>query len=181
MNTIIVCAKKNVRSNFAKAAKFIYLNRTCWNGLYRVNSKGFFNVPIGTKTNVILESDNFEKISFCLKNVKLIANDFSKVVNSAGKGDLVFADPPYTVKHNHNGFIKYNESLFSWDDQLRLKDSLAGAIQKGAKVIITNAYHPSIKALYKGMGEQIKIIRPSRIAASAVARGQFEELVIKCF
>ncbi|WP_244241138.1 DNA adenine methylase [Leptospira selangorensis] len=168
-------------SRSAMAAKFIYLNRTCWNGLYRVNAKGSFNVPIGTRSSVILGNDDFEKVSNTLRKAKLFSNDFSKVIKDAKYGDFIFADPPYTVKHNNNGFIKYNESLFSWEDQLRLKEDLQSAVKRGAKALITNAFHPSIKELYKGFGEQIKIIRPSRIAANASARGYYEEVAIKCY
>lgn len=164
-----------------KAAQFIYLNRTCWNGLYRVNLKGKFNVPIGTKTNVILDSDNFEKVSHLLKKTVLISGDFQLAIEQAVSGDLVFVDPPYTIKHNFNGFIKYNENIFSWDDQIRLSHSVRAAKSRGAQVIVTNAYHECIKELYEGVGEFICLDRPSVISANAKFRGRYEEMVIKCF
>lgn len=164
-----------------KAARFIYLNRTCWNGLYRVNLKGRFNVPIGTKTNVMLDSDNFEKVSLLLKNSVLVSGDFQVAIEQADAGDFVFVDPPYTVKHNFNGFIKYNESIFSWDDQIRLSKSVRLAKSRGAKVIVTNAYHESVKELYEGVGEFICLDRPSIISANKKFRGRCEEMVIKCF
>jgi len=82
------------RSLAGKAARFIYLNRTCWNGLYRVNLKGKFNVPIGTKSSVILSTDNFKQISEKLINTELLIADFEEIINMAGKEDLVFIDPP---------------------------------------------------------------------------------------
>ncbi|TGL17912.1 Dam family site-specific DNA-(adenine-N6)-methyltransferase [Leptospira yanagawae] len=173
-------SQKN-RSYAAKAAQFIYLNRTCWNGLYRVNRKGEFNVPMGSKTKVVMDTDDFEKISKQLTNAKLLSGDFTLAINQAKQGDFVFADPPYTVKHNNNGFVKYNEGLFSWDDQIRLRDSLQEAIKRGAKVLVTNAYHSSVRSLYQGMGEIMKLNRPSIIAANSSARGIYEEMVIKCY
>ena len=93
------------------------MNRTCWNGLYRVNKKGDFNVPIGTKTRVLLNTDNFVLVSKILKNADIVVQDYYETISKAKKNDFVFIDPPYTVKHNSNAFIKYNENLFSWKDQ----------------------------------------------------------------
>lgn len=164
----------------SKAAKFIYLNRTCWNGLYRVNLKGEFNVPIGTKKNVLLDTDNFERISQLLQRTELISCDFEDSFKKAKQGDLIFVDPPYTIKHNTNGFIKYNESIFTWEDQVRLRDCVIKALEKGAKIILTNACHQSVIDLYAGIGTQLKLSRKSVIAGNPMNRGIYEELVIKC-
>ncbi len=172
---------KRMRKPESRAAQFIYLNRTCWNGLYRVNKNGDFNVPIGTKQNVILPTDDFGRISSHLKSVDLIAGDFELAMNGAGAGDFVFVDPPYTVKHNYNGFLKYNENIFSWEDQLRLRDSVRAAVARGAQVLVTNACHQSIRDIYDGIGEVITLNRASVIAGKAAARGRYEEILIKCF
>jgi DNA adenine methylase len=172
---------QNLRSPISKAAQFIYLNRTCWNGLYRVNLKGQFNVPIGTKKTVILNSDDFENTARMLSTVVLKTCDFQETMSYATKGDFVFVDPPYTVKHNHNGFIKYNEGLFSWEDQIRLRDSVVNAYNRGAKLLITNAYHDCIKEIYEGIGKHIRLNRPSVISGKSDTRGRFDEMVIKCF
>jgi len=166
------------RTSINKAARFIYLNRTCWNGLYRVNKKGEFNVPIGTKSNVILNNDNFEQLSRLLKTVSLDVCDFEATINKAVENDFIFIDPPYTVKHNLNGFVKYNETIFSWQDQIRLKNSITRAISRGAKVLVTNADHKSIKELYKGCGKMQLLNRASVIAGNSKARGNYSELVI---
>jgi DNA adenine methylase len=86
------------RERYRKAARFIYLNRTCWNGLYRVNLQGVFNVPIGTKTNVLMATDDWTATSALLKSADIRCQDFEKSIDMAERGDLVFADPPYTVK-----------------------------------------------------------------------------------
>lgn len=147
-----------------RAARFIYLNRTCFNGLYRVNRKGEFNVPIGTKTDVILSTDDFEAVARVLRGAELSAGDFEVVIDKAGSGDFVFADPPYTVKHNMNGFIKYNERLFSWEDQERLKEALSRAANRGASILLTNADHSSIRQLYKGC--KIRTLERTSVMAS---------------
>lgn len=162
-----------------EAAKFIYLNRTCWNGLYRVNLEGEFNVPIGTKENVILGTDNFELISNQLRKVKILNYDFQRIVDMSDKDDFLFVDPPYTVQHNNNGFLKYNEKLFHWDDQVRLRDSLMKAKKRGVKIVLTNADHPSILNLYESDFDIIRVNRISKIAAKAEFRNSCNELIIR--
>ncbi|WP_445373003.1 DNA adenine methylase [Methylomonas sp. HW2-6] len=166
------------RCEFRMAARFIYLNRTCWNGLYRVNRKGEFNVPIGTKSNVIMETDDWFRLSDILKFTDVVCADFEETIDKAVSGDLIFADPPYTVKHNYNGFIKYNDSLFSWDDQVRLRDSLLRAKSRGVKIFATNAYHTSIHELYQNDFNLDSLTRASVLAGSSSHRGRYEELLI---
>lgn len=162
-----------------RAAQFLYLNRTCFNGLYRENLKGQFNVPIGTKTQVILPDDDFEKASQLLARADLRTGDFESVVAEAEEGDLVFLDPPYTTAHNCNGFVKYNQKIFTWDDQKRLMDAISGAKQRGAQVVLTNADHASIHALYEALGKPRVVSRPSVIAGAASSRrGTTEALFI---
>lgn len=168
------------RSLARRAAQFIYLNRTCWNGLYRVNLKGEFNVAKGTKSQVVLESDDFEATARLLSKVRLESEDFEEVLMEARKGDFIFVDPPYTVKHNNNAFIKYNQCLFSWEDQVRLAECVRAAKKRGAKLVVTNACHDSIRMLYRGIGEQIVLCRPSVISGDPSARGYCEELVVRC-
>lgn len=169
------------RSLSATAARLIYLNRTCWNGLYRVNLRGMFNVPIGTKTDVVYESDCFEQISRLLQSATLRSCDFADSLSQAGRGDFVFIDPPYTVKHDNNGFVKYNDALFSWEDQVRLRDAVVAASSRGARLLVMNAYHSSIKTLYRGIGCHARLRRSSVIAGTSEHRGPCDEMVIKCF
>lgn len=167
------------RTPHTKAACFIYLNRTCWNGLYRVNLDGQFNVPVGTKTNVILETDDFEAVAKILKKVEFHCDDFEKIIDAAEEGDFVFADPPYTVKHNINGFVKYNERLFAWGDQVRLRDALFRAKERGVKILATNAAHDSLRELYKGYFDFEEKSRRSTIASKAWRRGTYDELIVR--
>lgn len=166
------------KTKYERAARFIYLNRTCWNGLYRVNLNGDFNVPIGTKTNVLYEDDNFREQSFALKKAQLVCDDFEKLIDMAGKGDLVFIDPPYTVRHNKNAFIKYNEKLFSWWDQQRLFYAVKRAKGRGARIIGTNANHHSVRKLYRNEFELKRVSRISSISCNKNSRAKYDELLI---
>lgn len=168
-------------SRAERAARFIYLNRTCWNGLYRVNLKGEFNVPIGTKKNAILESDNFEEVSNVLRGKEIVVSDFEATIQKAGPDDLIFVDPPYTVRHNTNGFVKYNERIFSWQDQIRLAACLKAASERGCYFVATNANHPSVIELYNDSFSLNSLKRKSVIAANSEYRGKYDELLIRNF
>ena len=161
-----------------RAAQFLYLNRTCFNGLYRVNKNAIFNVPIGTKSKIIDKNENFADISIALSDAEIIHSDFEEVVNRAEQGDFIFVDPPYTVKHNFNGFLKYNEKIFSWDDQIRLRDAIVRAGGRGAMILLTNAAHASVVELYKNVGELRFVKRSSVLAGKSAARGSVNELIV---
>lgn len=165
------------RSPSARAARFIYLNRTCWNGLYRVNLRGEFNVPKGTKKNVVLHTDDFRRVSRMLGRASLVVSDFEPIIRQARQGDLIFADPPYVTSHLNNGFLKYNEKLFSWNDQVRLSDCLLEAKKNGAHVLSTNADTPAIRKLYEESFTVRSVTRSSVIAAGPDRRGITSELV----
>lgn len=160
-----------------RAAQFIYFNRACWNGLYRENLRGQFNVPIGTKTNIIMEDDDFETVSKLLQCADITCCDFEKTIEVACDGDLVFADPPYTVAHNHNGFVKYNQNIFTWNDQIRLRDCLLRAKDRGARVLLTNADHKSVRELYEGVAVYMPVARKTVISGSNTGRMATTEAV----
>jgi DNA adenine methylase len=166
------------RTLATQAARFIYLNRTCWNGLYRVNTHGEFNVPIGTKDTVLMANDDFARTHDVLKNAQISCCDFEYSIDQAGAGDVLFCDPPYTVRHKFNGFVKYNETLFSWADQVRLRDSLLRAKDRGARVFVTNADHASIHELYSRRFSIQSTSRFSPIGGLKAVRGEFSELLI---
>lgn len=162
-----------------RAAQFIYLNRTCWNGLYRENLNGQFNVPRGTKTTVIFEDDDFESISESLSGIELASSDFEKTINMARSGDFLFIDPPYTTAHNMNGFVKYNQTIFSWNDQVRLSKAIRRAADRGCKIALTNAAHESIYELYRDAGQIIELKRPSIISGNIAGRKGTTEILIR--
>ncbi len=163
----------------AKAARTLYLNRTCWNGLYRVNKRGEFNVPRGTKTNIIFPNEDFEIIAKALGRIAIKCCDFEEAISSARTNDFLFVDPPYTVRHNNNGFIKYNESIFTWADQLRLRNAIHLAWKRGVKVLITNANHRPLRDMYREMGVLHTLPRASIISGSAHGRRKTSELAVQ--
>lgn len=162
-----------------RAARTLYLNRTCWNGLYRLNRNGIFNVPIGTKTAVVTPDEDFSKASAILKNADLRSCDFELTIDRADTGDLLFVDPPYTTKHDMNGFVKYNENIFAWSDQVRLREALGRAAQRGASIILTNANHSSLHDLYDGFGTHVKVPRHSVISGKSAGRSGVFELMVR--
>lgn len=169
---------KKCQTPVTRAAQFLYLNRTCWNGLYRENKKGEFNVPIGTKQNVLFSSDDFAEWSSALSNATVVHQDFEVTIDQAVAGDFVFVDPPYTVRHNMNGFVKYNQNIFAWKDQIRLKSVLERAVERGINFAMTNADHESIRDLYDGFGQHIKLGRHSVIAGNSRHRSRSTELLV---
>lgn len=160
-----------------RAARTLYLNRTCFNGLYRVNRRGEFNVPIGTKTQVIYEGEDFSQISAALQKADLVCCDFEETIAQCSAGDFIFIDPPYTANHNQNGFLKYNETIFSWSDQLRLRESVAAAAGRGAAVVVTNADHESVRSLYSAISAYKRVERPSVLAGKVTGRKVTSEAI----
>lgn len=161
------------------AAQFLYLNRTCFNGIFRVNLAGKFNVPLGSKIADPFDESDFEGWALALKSCELAHCDFEPIIERMGERDFAFVDPPYTVAHNKNGFIEYNENIFSWDDQLRLSRVLMRAKQRGANFILTNANHKSVRELYDASFCIQEIERQSAIAANVAKRRPISEIIIR--
>lgn len=160
-----------------RAARFIYLNHTCYNGLYRVNRGGGFNVPYGRKANVVINEDAILAASAALQNTVLLAGDFENRADVIQPGTLVFLDPPYTVSHNNNGFISYNQNIFSLDDQHRLADYIHFIADHGAFFILTNAAHQAIRDIFNDCGHLIEVERQSLIGGRQARRGMTQEFV----
>lgn len=169
------------RGRFKGAAEFIYLNKGCWNGLYRVNSSGQFNVPYGRpKTDFLIDIENVRACANALarRSVKLLHCDFEISLKSAKRGDFVYLDPPYVTRHNRNGFRDYNESLFSWDDQVRLAQVAESLVRRGVYVLISNASHDDVLDLYPSFEASV-LTRNSTLAGDRKYRTQVEELVLR--
>lgn len=168
----------NFDNDLENAAKFIFLNKTSFNGIYRVNKKGEYNVPYGfRKTKDLFEFDNLLNISELFQKTFFSVKDFSKSFNSAKKNDLFFIDPPYTVAHENNGFIQYNQSIFSWDNQVQLSKKLVEIDEKNINFIVTNAKHNSIDELYT-IGNKHTLSRASTIGGIGAERTTYNEFLI---
>jgi len=169
------------RTDSNKAARLIYLNRTAFNGLYRVNQLGRFNVPFGCKPGTQLCSESLLLgASRSLKNAAIKCQDFRVTLKRAdAKRDILYIDPPYTVKHDNNGFRRYNDNIFSWKDQEDLAKILNQLASDGAPVIVSNAHHEEVTNLYSSEHFHVlPIERSTCMAASAVRRGSCTESLI---
>ncbi len=161
----------------ARAARFIYLMTLSFNGIHRVNLQGNFNVPYGYKEHLQpCDASNIYAASACLFSVELRYGDFESTVMDAKAGDFIYFDPPYTVAHGNNGFLKYNAHIFSWSDQIRLANIARDLAKHGCHVIVSNADHPSILELYSCFKMQ-RIMRSSAIAASPEYRRNVTECI----
>lgn len=169
------------RESFSRAARTLYLNRTCWNALYRVNRNGEFNVPRGTKNTVLLPTDDFRAVAAALQRASLRTSDFAATIREAGHGDLIFADPPYLSRTPNGTFIKYTNPVFRWRDQERLAGALIRAKERGAHFVVTNADCEELAKLYGRTGHLLRISRQSVISGPSKGRKLTSELLWTSF
>lgn len=169
---------------YERAARFLYLNRACFNGIYRENLKGEFNVPVGKRggklNNVSLNIMDLDSASKKLNRASLVCSSYELAFKNFERNDFVYLDPPYVLKDNKDKFNEYCGKIFTWEDQCKLADLSYNASKKGIKIMISNVNSPQIHDLYKNKNfKKIEIIRRSSIAALSKHRGNYEELVIK--
>ncbi len=160
-----------------RAARFMYLNYTSFNGIYRVNQQGVYNVPYGFR-NVAYDFDKIRTASRKLQDANIVNGDFAVNLEHIGPGDLVFLDPPYSVSRRpgENGFIKYNATLFSLDDQQRLSDFIDVIKEHDAYYILTHTFHETIRDLFHKEGDRCEeLTRASLIGGRNARRGQVTE------
>lgn len=161
-----------------QAARLIYLNRTCYNGLYRVNRKGGFNVPFGRYTNpTICDEENLRAASEVLRDAAFVALDFKDIVAPAKEGDAVYFDPPYTPLSKTSNFTAYTAGGFTDDDQIRLRDVMVKLVEKKVYVLLSNADTPRSRELYKGFRIE-EVQAPRRVNSKGGKRGNVGELLI---
>ncbi len=172
---------KNSLNNVERAARFIYLNKTCYNGLYRENSKGEFNVPIGRYKNpTILDRENLLAISEYLNSadVKIIHGDYKHIVACAKKGDFVYFDPPYVPVSVTANFTKYTKSDFTLEDQKELAQVFRQLADNGCYVMLSNSDTEIVRELYKEFNiDQVSANR--FINSNSQKRKNHTELIIR--
>lgn len=167
------------RNPYKRSAQFIYLNQMSFNGIYRVNSMGEYNVPYGYRDKYQFNYDNLRGVNKFLQNVSMNSGDFSNIISNVKENDLVFLDPPYTVTHNNNGFIEYNKKIFSLDDQKRLSNLIGEIKEIGAYYIMTNANHDSLKEIFGTHNDKMTTMdRNSLIGGIGAKRGKYSEIIM---
>jgi DNA adenine methylase len=169
---------KKYTNDIDRAAQFYYLNRTCFNGIYRVNSEGKFNVPYGHRKNfIVADVSNLQDLQNKLKDTYINCFDFKQSLKNIKSGDLVYFDPPYRSKTNSKSFLMYNENLFSWEDQIMLRDFCKKLLTKNVYIIINNLYNKEVYKLFcKELGLNSKITtRFSGVGSQQHSRGQIKE------
>jgi len=160
------------------AARMIYLNQTCFNGLYRVNQKGQFNVPIGSSLNrLICDEHTIRNASKILKTIKITGSDFATVVKDAESGDLIYLDPPYYPVSAYSDFTRYTKEKFYKEDQIRLKKEIDRLSKIGCKIMLSNSDCEFIKDLYSNY-QLHKVYSSRSLNCKKDQRGKVSELLI---
>ncbi len=164
------------------ASRFIYLNRTCFNGMYRVNSKGEFNVPFGRYDNpLICDAVNLRRVSKALKNVTILNAGYEHVLKRAKKGDFIYFDPPYHPVSATSSFTSYTSDGFTASDQQKLRDVFVELSKRGCYVMLSNSDTPLIRELYalpKSLGIKIHKVHAGRSVNSEPSkRGKICEVL----
>lgn len=172
-------------SNVSIAARFVYLNRTCFNGLYRVNKSGGFNVPFGKYKNpLIVDEANLQKISKVLHGVKIKHQDYKKTIANAKKGDFVYFDPPYAPLSPTSSFTSYTKDGFGEQQQIELRDTFYKLHKKGCFVMLSNSNSDFINKIYGELAKKDKKIKITKLRANRMInsnvskRGKIKEVLV---
>lgn len=164
------------------AARFIYLNRTGFNGLYRVNRSGEFNVPYANNKNpLICDEKNLRKAHDAMKHTKIFHQDYKKVLEKARKGDFIYFDPPYYPVSKTSAFTSYTKEGFLEKEQAELRDVFVKLHKKGCYVMLSNSDTPFINKLYSGLGKEVtinKVFAGRAINSRGSGRGKIKEVVV---
>ncbi|HNQ44818.1 MAG TPA: DNA adenine methylase [bacterium] len=171
----------NKLSDIAIASRFIYLNRTCFNGLYRVNSQGKFNVPFGKYSNPqICDEQNLRNVSNALSGVEIKHQDYKEVLKKAKKGDYIYFDPPYYPVSKTASFTSYTSESFLDKEQIELRDVFVELHNRGCFVMLSNSDTPFINKIYSGInGVRItKVYAGRAINSKGSGRGKITEVLV---
>lgn len=165
-------------SNLERAARLIYLNKTCFNGLYRVNQNGEFNTPYNGAIGAnFLQPDVLRKASETLKGTTIVVGDYKNILRTnATKDDFIFLDPPYFPVGKYADFKRYTKERFYIKDQEDLANEFARLVDLGCKVILTNSAHESIMELFKNYDR--KIVNSKRLISSNATTRVGEDLIV---
>ena len=170
------------KSPVEKAARLIYLNKTCFNGLFRVNSQGQFNVPFGNYKNPNIVNEFVLKTVHNYLNsteIEILNIDFKEALSTAKKGDFIYLDPPYDPVSDTSSFTGYSLDGFNKDDQIRLRDTFVELDKRGCKVLLSNSNTDFIRRIYGKYGYNIKVVSAERnINSIASKRGKIEEVLV---
>jgi DNA adenine methylase len=162
-----------------RAAWLIYLNKTCFNGLFRTNRDGNFNVPVGRFTNPgILDAQNLRLAAAALGEADLVHATFDHLADRAEPGDVVYLDPPYVPLSKTSSFSAYADGAFTLRDQARLADVFRALDARGCLLAMSNSDTPEVRRLYEGY-DISPIIAPRAISSKAATRGEVTELLIR--
>jgi len=166
------------RSDAERAARTLFLNHTCYNGLFRVNRQGQFNVPFGRYRNpTISDAGNLRAVSQALQGVALLAGDFTRCREWAGPGDFVYLDPPYHPLSDTANFTSYTSADFDVEDQRRLGGLFRELDRRGCQVMLSNSCTEFIGQLYDGY-EQVRVQAMRAISSKGDERGAIRELLV---
>lgn len=170
--------QNDLTDDLVRAARTIFLNKTCFNGLYRVNAKGEFNTPVGSNKNPNLYSRaNILAASTALQDAQLEAQDFRKTVEEAHRGDFIYFDPPYLPISSFSDFKRYTPDQFRESDQIELAQVFRDLTARGCRVVLSNSEHPRTRELYSGFSIHV-VSAPRFINCKPGGRGNVSELVI---
>jgi len=163
-----------------RAARMVYLNKTGYNGLYRVNRKGKFNVPFGRyKRPKVCDADNLRAGSEALQDAEIACASFESVLDRAVPGDLVYFDPPYVPLSRTASFTAYQAGGFGQEEQGRLRDVCLALTRRGIKVMLSNSATEVVRELYAGPAFTISEVRAKRsINSNAARRGKLAEWIV---
>ena len=175
--------KQEPKSQIEKVSRLLFLNKTCFNGLYRVNSKGKFNVPLGRYTNPnIVNRENLTTVSKFLQSdkIKISCRDFESILKDAKKGDFVYFDPPYQPVSDTANFTSYTHRDFTEDDLQRLADLANQLNSKGSHVLLSNSNTKIVKKIFSSKKWKVKEIAVNRaINSNSQKRTGHKEVLIK--